>query len=88
MSKHGSPWPLHKSFSTSLHELPPPLRPVGELLGIGLLDLGTLLYATHHVIAESMAILDSLYCTLVVPHLRNIEPFEIGKVMDRTLLKH
>lgn len=61
-----SPWGSHGTF---LDELPPPLGPVGELLGVGLLDLGPLVHAVHEVIAESVSIIDPLHRALVVPHL-------------------
>lgn len=36
---------------TFLEELAPALGPVGELLRVGLLDLGALLHAAHQVVA-------------------------------------
>lgn len=55
--------------STFLDELAPALGPVGELLRVGLLDLGALLHAVHQIIAQTVPIIDALHCPLVVPHL-------------------
>lgn len=60
------PWGSHGTF---LNELSPPLGPVGELLGVGLLDLGPLVHAVHEVIAEPVSVVDPLHRALVVPHL-------------------
>jgi len=57
------------SHGTFLDELPPPLGPVGELLGVGLLDLGPLMHTVHEVIAEPVPVVNSLHRALVVPHL-------------------
>lgn len=54
---------------TFLNELPPPLGPVSELLGIGLLNLGPLVHTVHEVIAEPVSIVNPLHRALVVPHL-------------------
>lgn len=54
---------------TFLNELAPALGPVGELLRIGLLDLGALLHAVHQVVAQAVPVIDALHCPLVVPHL-------------------
>lgn len=54
---------------TFLDELAPALGPVGELLSISLLDLGTFLHTAHQVIAQAMAVIDALHRPLVVPHL-------------------
>lgn len=54
---------------TFLEELAPALGPVGELLRIGLLDLGALLYAAHQVVAQPVPVIDALHRPLVVPHL-------------------
>lgn len=54
---------------TFLNELAPALGPVGKLLGISLLDLGTLLHAAHQVVAQAMAVIYALHRPLVVPHL-------------------
>lgn len=54
---------------TFLDQLSPSLGPLSELLTVGLLDLGTFLKTVHEIIAESMAIVNSLYGTFVVPHL-------------------
>lgn len=64
----GNP-PPGGSHGTFLNELSPPLGPVGELLGVGLLDLGPLVHAVHEVIAEPVSVVDPLHRALVVPHL-------------------
>lgn len=60
---------------TFLHNAPPFFGPVIQLLGIGLLDLGTLLEAADQLVAEFVAVVDPLHCPLVVPRLssRNSE---------------
>lgn len=54
---------------TFLEELAPALGPVGELLRVGLLDLGALLHAAHEVVAQAVPVIDALHRPLVVPHL-------------------
>lgn len=58
---------------TFLNQLPPPFGPFSELLAVGLLDLGTFLKAVHKIIAESMAVINSLDGTLIISHLRKME---------------
>lgn len=55
---------------TFLNELPPPLGPPSQLVAVGLLYLGTFLQAAHEVVAEPVAVIESLDGALVVPHLR------------------
>lgn len=55
---------------TFLNELPPPLGPRSQLVAVGLLYLGTFLQAAHEVVAEPVAVIESLDGALVVPHLR------------------
>ena len=54
---------------TFIHQLSPSLGPVGQLLAVGLLNFGTLLYTVHQVIAEPVAIINPLHSTLIVSHL-------------------
>lgn len=55
---------------TFLNELSPSLGPRSQLIAIRLFYLGTFLQAAHEVIAEPMAVINSLDGTFVVPHLR------------------
>lgn len=54
---------------TLLHKLPPAPGPLGELLGICLLDARPLVQAVHEVAAQAVAIVDPLHGPLVVPDL-------------------
>lgn len=56
---------------TFLDELSPSLGPLGQLLTVGLLNLGTFLKAAHEVVAESVAVIDPFDGALVVSHLCN-----------------
>lgn len=55
---------------TFLNELPPSLGPRRQLVAVGLLYLGTFLQAAHEVVAEPVAVIESLDSALVVPNLR------------------
>lgn len=55
---------------TFLNELPPSLGPRRQLVAVGLLYLGTFLQTAHEVVAEPVAVIESLDSALVVPHLR------------------
>ena len=57
------------SEQTFFYELPPSLGPAGQLVTVCLLYLGPLLQASHQIVAEPVAVVESLDSTFVVPYL-------------------
>lgn len=55
---------------TFLHDAPPPLGPVAQLQGVALFYLGPLLEAADQLVTKTVAIVNPLDCSSVVPWLR------------------
>lgn len=55
---------------TLVHQLPPAPRPLGELLGVSLLDARPLVHAVHEVAAQAVPVFNALHRPLVVTHLQ------------------
>lgn len=81
------PLPPARAWLTLLHGPPPLSGPVGQLLGIGLFDAGTLLEAADQVPAQPVPVLHPLHRAPVVASLgiqekgavtREKPPFGLG----------
>lgn len=57
-------------FPTFFYELPPALSPLGELLGVSLLNTRPLMDAVHQLVTETVAIIYPFDRFLVVADLR------------------
>lgn len=70
---------------TLFYQLPPSLRPLGQLLCVGFLYFGTFLNTVHQVIAKSVTIINSLYCALVVSNLPEEHNIQSGYAINNNI---